>query len=80
MKSQVVVLCVVTPCSVVVGFRRFRGPCCLHLGGEVAGMEILSQHYMASQSRRPRLVLLVPYNVTHTGTLFRKPHILFRDS
>jgi hypothetical protein len=27
---------VVTPCS-VVGYH-FRGPCCLHLQGEIAGM------------------------------------------
>jgi hypothetical protein len=24
-------LWVVTPCIVVVGYRRFRGPCCLHV-------------------------------------------------
>jgi len=23
----------VTPCGVVVGYQRFRGPCCLHLLG-----------------------------------------------
>jgi hypothetical protein len=28
----------VTLCSVVIGYQRFRGPCCLHLRGEVAGM------------------------------------------
>jgi hypothetical protein len=26
----VVVFWVVTPCSAVVGYQRFRGPCCLH--------------------------------------------------
>jgi hypothetical protein len=26
---------VVTPFSVVVGYQRFRGPCCLHLQGQV---------------------------------------------
>jgi len=26
---------VVTPCNVVVGCQRFRGPCWLHLHGEV---------------------------------------------
>jgi hypothetical protein len=26
---------VVTPCSDVVGYLRFGGPCCLHLQGEV---------------------------------------------
>jgi hypothetical protein len=30
-KIQVEVFWVVTPCSVVVGYQRFRGPCCLHL-------------------------------------------------
>jgi hypothetical protein len=31
---QVEVLRVVTLCGVVVGYQRFRGPCCLHLEGE----------------------------------------------
>jgi hypothetical protein len=31
---QVEVFCVVMPCSVVVGYHRFRGPCCLHRQGE----------------------------------------------
>jgi hypothetical protein len=32
---QVAVFWVVTPCNaVVVGYHRFRGPCCLHLQGE----------------------------------------------
>jgi len=26
---------IVTPCSVVVGYQRFRAPCCLQLKGEV---------------------------------------------
>jgi hypothetical protein len=26
---------VMTQCSVVVGYQRFGGPCCLHLQGEV---------------------------------------------
>jgi len=29
-KIQVEVSCVVTPCSVVVGYDRFGRPCCLH--------------------------------------------------
>jgi hypothetical protein len=28
----------VTPCSVVVGYRRFGGSCCLHIQGEGDGM------------------------------------------
>jgi len=35
MRIQVAVFWVVTPCSVVVGYRCFGGPCCLHLQGEV---------------------------------------------
>jgi len=31
------VLCVVTPCSVVVRYQCFRGSCCLHHQGEVNG-------------------------------------------
>jgi len=32
-KILVEVFWVVSPCSVVVGYQRFRGPCCLHLLG-----------------------------------------------
>jgi hypothetical protein len=31
MKIQVEVFWVVTPCSAVVGYQRFRSPCCIHL-------------------------------------------------
>jgi hypothetical protein len=34
-KIQVEAFWVVTPCSVAVGYQRFRGPCCLHLQGEM---------------------------------------------
>jgi len=34
---QVKVFWVVTPYSIVVGYQHFRGPCCLHLQGEVIG-------------------------------------------
>jgi hypothetical protein len=33
-KIHVEVFCVVTPCGVPVGYRRFGGPCCFHLEGE----------------------------------------------
>jgi hypothetical protein len=36
---QVKVSCIVTPCSTVVGYQRFRGLYCPHLQGKVAGME-----------------------------------------
>jgi hypothetical protein len=35
---QVKIFWVVLPYSVVVGFQRFKGPCCLHLQGEVVWM------------------------------------------
>jgi len=34
LKVQVRDLRVVTPCSVAVGYQRFRGLCCLHFQGE----------------------------------------------
>jgi hypothetical protein len=34
---QVAVFWVMTPCSDVVGYRRFGGPYCLHLQGEFSG-------------------------------------------
>jgi len=33
MMVQVDVFWVVTRCNVVVGYQRFRGPCCFHLSG-----------------------------------------------
>jgi len=42
-KIQVVVLWVVTSCSIAVGYQRFEGPCCLHLHGEVRGVNTASQ-------------------------------------
>jgi len=33
-----------TLCSVVVGYRRFRDPCCLHLQGEVMSETLVSYH------------------------------------
>jgi len=32
-----VVFWFVTPCIVVIGYLHFRGPCCLHFQGKVAG-------------------------------------------
>jgi len=55
--SQVEDFWVMTPCSVVVGDQRFRGPCCLQLQGSMDfwNVGILPQHYMASQPRSPRI-------------------------
>jgi hypothetical protein len=42
----------VTPCSVVVGYQRFRGPCRLHLhGGENAIQEVWnSEEFVSNHS------------------------------
>jgi hypothetical protein len=46
----------VMPCSVILGYQCFRGPCCLHLQGggsmNLWNASILLQHYMMSQLRR----------------------------
>jgi len=49
-KTQVAVSCVVTPCSDVVGYQRFEGPCCLHYS-------LLPHPYTASESRKLLLEL-----------------------
>jgi hypothetical protein len=50
--NQVEVIWVVTPCSVVVGYKRFKGPSCLHLHHRFRNVGILPQHCTASQPRR----------------------------
>jgi len=40
---QVEVFWVVTPCSVVAGYQRFGGPCCLHLEDEMYAIRITLQ-------------------------------------
>jgi len=52
---QVEVLCVVTPCCVVLGHRRFRGTCCLHVQGENSTIQQI--HYRFH--KRPPLVLIL---------------------
>jgi len=37
MKIQVVVFWVMTPCSDVVAYQCFGGPCCLHVHPEAGG-------------------------------------------
>jgi hypothetical protein len=54
MKVQVEAFRVVMLCNVVVRYKHFGGPCCLHLKGEVGGSKdgILLQHYTVSQPKR----------------------------
>jgi hypothetical protein len=44
MMFQVEVFWVVTLCNIVVGYQRVRGPCCLHLQGEVTSETMVSYH------------------------------------
>jgi len=39
---QVEVFWVVTPCSVVIGYQRFRGPCILHLRSHTQNSVIIN--------------------------------------
>jgi hypothetical protein len=47
-KIEVEVFRVVTPCSVVVGYQRFRGPCCFYY----LGPSIESKNYFAPKEIR----------------------------
>jgi hypothetical protein len=56
----------VTLCSVVVGYHRLWGPCCLHVHSDgcrkdLLNAGILPQHYTESQPRRPRLKSSSPW-------------------
>jgi hypothetical protein len=42
-------LLVVTPCSDVLGYQRFRCPCCLHIQGEDGGSMDLHLHGVTIQ-------------------------------
>jgi hypothetical protein len=48
-KIQVEVFWVLTPCVVMVGYQRFRGPCCLHLQGQ----EILASYHNTTWRHNP---------------------------
>jgi len=59
---QVNIFWAAMPYSAVVGCQHFRGPCCLHLQGEIDGssmdiwnVSILPQQHTASQPRGPWL-------------------------
>jgi len=80
-KIQVEVCWVLTPCSVVVGYLRFRGLWCLHLQGEVKIMMdavflrnvcIVPQHYTASQRReaRPEFSSIIITAISEAAELF----------
>jgi hypothetical protein len=66
---QVEVLWIVTPCSVVIGYPCFRGPCCLHLHGEMKmeaarTSEMLVWYYNTTRRHNPQDFDL--FQVVHT--------------
>jgi hypothetical protein len=62
------VFCVMTPCSVVVGYQRFRGPCCLHLQVE-AKMEAAWTYHNTTRRHYPGdLDLKIPLNTYELQT------------
>jgi hypothetical protein len=78
---QVEVFSVVTPCSVMLGYQRFRGPCWLHLHPE-NGVIMVGYHNTASLPRRPRHEILPPWksqNLQKMMTQYAVWHILFLD-
>jgi len=44
-----VIIWVVTPCSVVAGYQRFGGSCCLHLQGTATNSAITAVKYHKSR-------------------------------
>jgi len=54
-----------TPCSDVVGYQRFEGPCCLHLQGEVNSVHILTPYFFKTQ-----------FNIILSAYSFRFNHLL----
>jgi len=69
---QVYVFWAVTPCSVVVGYQRFRSPCYIEGAGSmnIRNFGILLQHYTVSQPRKHRLeVNIVLKQHTHWGDI-----------
>jgi len=49
---------IVAPCSVVAGYRRFGGPCCMKI--EAANVGILPQHYTTQQPRKTQILSSPP--------------------
>jgi hypothetical protein len=68
MRIQVVVFWVMTPCSDVVGYQYFGGPCWLHFDRENGGAtRILPCHYTVSQPKRHRPENILAYNLMIAG-------------
>jgi hypothetical protein len=73
LRPQVEIFWFVMPCSVVVGYQRFRSPCCSEDGVSMNlwNVGILPQYYTASQPRRLKMeaawtseMLVSSYNTT----------------
>jgi len=63
-KIQVEVFWVMTSCSVVVGYRRFGGPCCPHHQGDVNIFPIAIHFTLKMEARRSSETLVSYRNTT----------------
>jgi len=70
------------PCTVAVGYQRFRGPCCLHLQGEVAKIRVLpTDRHTDRQTDRQSVSLSIhlgfePLSRTHGHILALQKKVL----
>jgi hypothetical protein len=75
-RIQVDVFWVVTPCSVAVGYQRFRGPSCLHLqGGEGMDLSVLGMFQKSNltpKTDHPEISMVLPGSSTQTLEHFLK--------
>jgi hypothetical protein len=73
---QVEVFWVVTPCSVVVGYQRFGGPCCLHLHWVVTSCSVVVGYQRFGGPCCLHLHWVVtPYNVGKGFSTYWWPHV-----
>jgi hypothetical protein len=61
---------VVAPCSLVEGFQRFRGPCCLHHQGDNRNVGKLPSDYTTLQPRRQPSKETILKPVTDTTLIY----------
>jgi hypothetical protein len=84
MKIQVEVFWVVRPCSDMVGYQCFGGPCCLYLLGEDGGNTIRHHNLeVLGLDIRRSLLGISNYNFdkrgASLGTAGAKPNFILRD-
>jgi len=83
MKFQVEVLCFVTPCSIVVGYQRFRRTCFLHFqGGGIMNLWNVGtrpQNYTASQPWRSQLESSRAWKTQNSHKVWRRGELIWKN-